>query len=250
MISINEINYENFLEYGMIYVTEKLLEKYGIKRCLGVMNGKERIDIVKIITLLIANRLYRPSSDLDVVEWINEEAYADIKVQPQHIYRTLDKLIKYKGTIEKSLFEDLTRFTRSSSEKEFLSTRIQDGRIIVNINGKALFGSGSASLNPSAAPVIDDLVDVLYEYPEYGINIKGHTDDLPISTEIFPSNWELSAIRATTVLKYLISRGLLPDRLTATGYGDAMPLLPNTSEENRAQNRRVEFVLEKKEARN
>ena len=162
---------------------------------------------------------------------------------------TLEDITGLKSR-EKSLFEDLTRFTRSSSEKEFLSTRIQDGRIIVNINGKALFGSGSASLNPSAAPVIDDLVDVLYEYPEYGINIKGHTDDLPISTEIFPSNWELSAIRATTVLKYLISRGLLPDRLTATGYGDAMPLLPNTSEENRAQNRRVEFVLEKKEARN
>jgi len=162
---------------------------------------------------------------------------------------TLEDITGLKSR-EKSLFEDLTRFTRSSSEKEFLSTRIQDGKIIVNINGKTLFGSGSASLNPSAAPVIDDLVDILYDYPDYTVNIKGHTDDLPISTEFFPSNWELSAIRATTVLRYLISRGLLPDRLTATGYGDAMPLLPNTSEENRAQNRRVEFVLEKKEARN
>jgi chemotaxis protein MotB len=162
---------------------------------------------------------------------------------------TLEDITGLKSR-EKSLFEDLSRFARSSSEKEFLSTRIQDGKIIVNINGKALFGSGSASLNPSAAPVIDDLVDILYDYPDYTVNIKGHTDDLPISTEFFPSNWELSAIRATTVLRYLISRGLLPDRLTATGYGDAMPLLPNTSEENRAQNRRVEFVLEKKEARN
>jgi len=162
---------------------------------------------------------------------------------------TLEDITGLKSR-EKSLFEDLSRFARSSSEKEFLSTRIQDGKIIVNINGKALFGSGSASLNPSAAPVIDDLVDILYDYPDYTVNIKGHTDDLPISTEFFPSNWELSAIRATTVLKYLISRGLLPDRLTATGYGDSMPLLPNTSEENRAQNRRVEFVLEKKEARN
>ena len=162
---------------------------------------------------------------------------------------TLEDITGLKSR-EKSLFEDLTRFARSSSEKEFLSTRIQDGKIIVNINGKALFGSGSASLNPSVTPVMDDLVDVLYDYPDYTVNIKGHTDDLPISTEIFPSNWELSAIRATTVLRYLISRGLPPDRLTATGYGDALPLLPNTSEENRAQNRRVEFVLEKKETRN
>nr|NJM02435.1 flagellar motor protein MotB [Desulfobacula sp.] len=162
---------------------------------------------------------------------------------------TLEDITGLKSR-EKSLFEELTRFAKSGTEKEFLSTRILDGRIIVNINGQALFGSGSASLNPSAAPVMDDLVDILHDYPDYTVNIKGHTDDLPISTEIFPSNWELSAIRATTVLRYLISRGLLPDRLTATGYGDIMPLLPNTSEENRAQNRRVEFVLEKKENRN
>jgi len=104
-------------------------------------------------------------------------------------------------------------------------------------------------LNPSAIPIFDDLIDILFDYPDYNINIKGHTDNIPISTEIFPSNWELSAIRATTVLKYVISRGVNPDRLTATGYGDVMPLLPNTSEENRTQNRRVEFVLEKKDSR-
>lgn len=151
---------------------------------------------------------------------------------------------------EKSLFENLTRFARSSTEKEYLSTRILDGKIIVGVNGKALFDSGSASLKPSAAPIFDDLIDILYDYPDYSINIKGHTDNIPISTVIFPSNWELSAIRATTVLKYMISRGIGPDRLTATGYGDVIPLLPNTSEENRTQNRRVEFVLEKKETRN
>jgi chemotaxis protein MotB len=146
---------------------------------------------------------------------------------------------------EKSLVENITRFVRSSRQKQNISTRILDGKIIVTIKGKALFNSGSADLNTTAISIFDDIIPILYDYPEYNINIKGHTDNIPISTPIFPSNWELSAVRATTVLQYLVSKGIRPQRLTATGYGDVMPLIPNTSETNRAQNRRVEFVLEK-----
>jgi len=147
---------------------------------------------------------------------------------------------------DKSLFENITKFGRSSRQNKNISTRILDGKIIVSIKGKALFNSGSASLNSTAVSIFDEIILILTDYPEYNINIKGHTDNSPISTAIFPSNWELSAVRATTVLKYLISKGVRPQRLTATGYGEIMPLVPNTSEENKAQNRRVEFVLEKK----
>jgi chemotaxis protein MotB len=151
---------------------------------------------------------------------------------------------------EKTLFETITRFARASIQRDNISTRILDGKIIVSVNGKALFNSGSAALNATAVSIFDEIIQILDDYPEYNINIKGHTDNIPISTILFPSNWELSAVRATTVLKYLISKGVAPQRLTATGYGDVMPLAPNTSEENRAQNRRVEFVLEKKQTRN
>lgn len=147
---------------------------------------------------------------------------------------------------DKSLFESITKFARSSRQNENISTRILDGKIIVTIKGEALFNSGSASLNNTAISIFNEILLILYDYPDYNINIKGHTDNIPISTDIFPSNWELSAIRATTVLKYLVLKGITPHRLTATGYGDVMPLAPNTSEKNRAQNRRVEFVLEKK----
>lgn len=150
---------------------------------------------------------------------------------------------------EKSLFKNITEFVRSSGRKQNISSRILDGKIIVTIKGKALFNSGSASLNKTAVFIFDEIIQILYDYPEYNINIKGHTDNIPISTPIFPSNWELSAVRATTVLKHLVSKGIRPQRMTATGYGDVMPLVPNTSEDNRAQNRRVEFVLEKKEPR-
>lgn len=151
---------------------------------------------------------------------------------------------------EKSLFDAITKFAKSSKQKQNISTRILDGKIIVSIKGKALFNSGSASLNGTAISIFNEIIQILYDYPDYNINIKGHTDNIPISTAIFPSNWELSAVRATTVLKFLVSKGVIPQRLTATGYGDVMPLVPNTSDENRAQNRRVEFVLEKNETGN
>ncbi len=148
---------------------------------------------------------------------------------------------------EKTLFEKIKKFSRTNSQKQNISTRILDGKIIVSVKGKALFNSGSASLNNTAISIFDEIIQILNDYPDYNINIKGHTDNIPISTDIFPSNWELSAVRATTVLKYLISKGVDPKRLTATGYGKVMPLVPNTSENNRAQNRRVEFVLEKRQ---
>ena len=148
---------------------------------------------------------------------------------------------------DKSLFKKITKFARASSQKQNISTRILDGKVIVSVKGKALFNSGSASLNSPAVSIFDEIIQILDDYPEYNINIKGHTDNIPISTDIFPSNWELSAVRATTVLKYLVSKGVNPKRLTATGFGEIMPLVPNNSENNRAKNRRVEFVLEKKQ---
>lgn len=148
---------------------------------------------------------------------------------------------------DKSLFKKITKFARASNQKQNISTRILDGKVIVSVKGKALFNSGSASLNSTAVSIFDEIIQILDDYPEYNINIKGHTDNIPISTDIFPSNWELSAVRATTVLKYLVSKGVNPKRLTATGFGEIMPLVPNNSESNRAKNRRVEFVLEKKQ---
>ncbi|MBI9092134.1 MAG: OmpA family protein [Desulfobacterium sp.] len=150
---------------------------------------------------------------------------------------------------EESLIRDINKFIVSKESANTIATHVVDGKIIVRINGKALFSSGSADLKINAVPILDRIVAVVFEYPEYNINIKGYTDDIPIDTPRFPSNWELSAIRATTVLKHLIQKGIMPERLTATGYADMKPLLPNTTATNRAVNRRVEFVLEKTSTR-
>ena len=150
-------------------------------------------------------------------------------------------------TRDTALYNAMSLMAQKAPGAEHLALDAKNGKLTITISGETLFRSGSARLNPSAVPIIDRMVDLFLGYPEYNINIKGHTDNVPIATKEFPSNWELSAIRATTVLKHLISRGVDPRRLTATGYGDIIPLLPNTSDQNRAKNRRVEFVLEKKD---
>lgn len=144
-----------------------------------------------------------------------------------------------------ALVKALNQFVRRSGQAQNISTQIQEGKIILTLSGETLFSSGSAVLNPEALGVFDQMIQVFDEFPDYDINIKGHTDDIPIANRDFPSNWELSAIRATNVLKYLVSQQINPRRLTATGYGEIMPQVPNTTDENRARNRRVEFVLEK-----
>jgi len=91
--------------------------------------------------------------------------------------------------------------------------------------------------------VLDAIAPVLRGLPN-DISVEGHTDNVPITGGPFASNWELSAIRATTVLRYLVSNDGLPeDRMSATGYADTRPLVPNDTPEHRQQNRRVDIVV-------
>jgi len=132
-----------------------------------------------------------------------------------------------------------------SDEKLSSSTVVDmgDGEALLRIGGKVMFESASADINPRALTALDKIIDIALKYPQYYLDIKGHTDNLPISAGKFLSNWELSALRATTVLRYMLEKGLEADRLTATGYADTQPLVPNLTSENRARNRRVEFLF-------
>tara|TARA_B100000686_G_scaffold71843_1_gene77590 strand:- start:75 stop:1691 length:1617 start_codon:yes stop_codon:yes gene_type:complete len=122
----------------------------------------------------------------------------------------------------------------------------RDGKkVFVNVPSNNLFSPGSANLTKQAVPVLNKLSQAFLKFTDYQINIAGHTDDVPISTARFPSNWELSSSRATAVLRFFADKGIDPLKMTATGRSDLFPLFSNSTELGRSKNRRVEFVLEK-----
>ncbi len=120
---------------------------------------------------------------------------------------------------------------------------LQDSSISFRISSEILFPSGEALLEQAGYEVLDQLIPVLNDV-EHRISISGHTDNVPIQTVQFPSNWELSSARAGSVVRYLEANGIAAERLTAVGHGSTQPLEDNTSASGRAANRRVELTLE------
>ena len=133
----------------------------------------------------------------------------------------------------------------------------QEGRHVTtfSFNSTAFFGSGSATLSNSGEVILQDVVTDLKseEFKDYLVTVEGHTDDAPIGTSEFPSNWELSTARAAAVVQFFLDRGIPARRLRAAGYADTFPLVSNRDAngkaipENQAKNRRVVIALEKVE---
>jgi chemotaxis protein MotB len=115
--------------------------------------------------------------------------------------------------------------------------------IMITLQDAILFHSGIADINSSAFPILDRIIAII-EDTSQPIRVEGHTDNDPIHTGRYPSNWELSTARAVNVLKYFVDKGKIPpERLSAMGYGESRSLFPNDTPEHKAKYRRVEIVL-------
>lgn len=115
--------------------------------------------------------------------------------------------------------------------------------VTVEINASVLFAPGDANLEEGAARALRAVAGVL-AVTDYPVTVEGHTDDTPIATAKFPSNWELSAVRASRVVRLFVDAGVSPQRLTATGFGEQRPVTDNGTAEGRARNRRVTVLIE------
>ena len=136
----------------------------------------------------------------------------------------------------------LEQYLANLIKTDLVNIRSSDFWVEVEIKNSILFASGSAIVNPEAVSPLNLIADILREIPNR-IQVEGFTDNRPISTSVYPSNWELSAARAANVVHVLMNGGVRPERMSAIGYGEYQPITDNRTEQGRLQNRRVVLVI-------
>jgi len=195
-----------------------------------------------------------------------EQQVGNLENQRASLEKQKDSLTKEKDSLTQQVAElEAQRARLQASEKQVearydklradlseevkkgqLQIRELEGRLTVDVAEQLFFDSGRAALKDTGKQVLQKVADSLKSYEDKAIRIVGHTDNVPISgglQKVFPSNWELSAARATTVVRFLQDAGIAPERLVATGRAEYAPVAPNDSAEGRQKNRRIEITL-------
>jgi chemotaxis protein MotB len=213
------------------------------------MQRRYRQEIEKLNARLTDER----QSNLKKIAELNDSCNDRISSLNSRI-RALDDEIAGLKKLTEAQKEELSRMGRQADDLEKqLGEEIRKGeitikkfhnRIVINIQDKILFPSGSAALRPEVHRALDKISGVLKDYPENRIQVEGHTDNVPIHTREFRDNWQLSSERALAVLQRLLTNSRLePGRFSAVGYGEYSPVVPNNSPRNRALNRRVDITV-------
>jgi chemotaxis protein MotB len=157
----------------------------------------------------------------------------------------LVELRKARAAAERAAqqYRQLTERLASMVQSGRLSVKIRRGRMVLQLADNILFDTGKTELKDEGKNAIKEVADVLKEIPNRQYLVTGHTDNVPIRSGRFKSNWELSTARAVEVVQFLQDSGVSPTQLAAAGYGEYDPVASNDTREERALNRRIEIVL-------
>ena len=181
---------------------------------LGVLDSGKTIDEDQYISqALQSNRLLREQQEAESMEWL---------------YRQLDEYIQQnnlEGTVVLG---------------------VEERGLLIRFKDQVLFDSGKAIIRKDGEPIVQSIGEILKQN-DRAIRVEGHTDNVPMHSLLYPSNWELSTARAVNVVKFFIEKvGIAPTRLSAAGYSEYHPIADNDTAENRQKNRRVDVVILRK----
>ena len=208
------------------------------------------IDVFMLMTtifvmLLVMNRTgqqaIEPPLSQGAVEGGDARHLAELPLIGANEYQVteLDQLIQ----LDTIWLSDIKRSIESNNLSNLVQLQKGDEFTSLEIQSRVLFNSGATELARSGEALLEKLVPVLLQ-SEGIIFIEGHTDDRPMASSEFSSNWDLASARATEVLHFFVAEGLSKKRFRAVSYGDTQPIAPNDTEENRSKNRRVSLMIQ------
>lgn len=164
-------------------------------------------------------------------------AYSDSPYSDSSIKKTAKKDMA-------ALEVDIREFINAGNISQLMSVNTDQNGVLVRVPSRVLFKPGTATLEPGMHKILDKIAEIM-KIKKFNLVVRGHTDDLPTHNNIYDSNWELSAARAAACLRYVLQKsGVSSTRVKAVGYAGTKPLVPNTSSQNRAINRRVEYYYQ------
>ncbi len=223
-----------------------LAENAGLKTQIATLEGtiaEREATIARLESELatVKTELAAVKADLESTKTTLATTTSDV----EKMKKALSELEKRKAEAEASLktFRDLVARFQKMIDAGTLRVKVIDGRLVVELATDILFAPGSASLSKEGKATILEVGGVLASIPDREFQIAGHTDNVPIGNAQFPSNWELGSARSITVTKLLIEGGVPPERVSASSYGDTLPVAPNDTKEGKASNRRIEIVI-------
>lgn len=170
---------------------------------------------------------------------VSKSKYAEMEARFDQCHERLEKARGRDGSGHQKLLDQLKPLV----DKGLLEVTEIDGRTVIAMRSEVLFGSGSAALSTDGVQTVTDVAKVLASNTTADWQVEGHTDDEPIASAEFPSNWHLGSARAISVVQTMIASGMSPSHLSAATFGEFSPVAANNSADGKAQNRRIEIVL-------
>lgn len=218
----------------------KIVEIEGKVKQLKAL--EDQIDYLKKTNTNLLDRM----SDLSIVSKTGAEnikkSLETLNDQSKYI-KDLNSSVQRKDSLNLALVMTLKRSLADINDED-VTVEVKKGVVYISISDKLLFQSGSAMINSKAEVVLEKVSKVVNDHRELDILVEGHTDNVPISTDCLKDNWDLSAKRATSVVRLLQTKfGIAPERMTAGGRSEYVPKEINTTEAGRKINRRTEIIV-------
>ena len=185
------------------------------------------------------------TADLERQLGITSSQKTDLEGSVADMKKALSELEARRAETEKRLaeFKQLTAKFQKLVDAGKLTIKVRNGRMMIALSTDILFSSGSAKLSAAGATAIQEVTTLLKDLNNRNFQVEGHTDNVPIKTKMFPSNWELASARAISVLDTMLAAGMPAEHMSSASYGSYDPIADNGTPEGRSENRRIAIVI-------